>query len=395
MKPITINLVGQYTDGYIYLGRLFLVDMEGTVYSMSMDSIIDSIHVKDAFSTLKMAFLRNDWLVNSQGRNFFDIPRQLENFKKTWNLLAMTEFSVDTGKIRVEKHFNIPNAPIFDIKAYNLRLYLGNQSGLYESQLLTQNDEFKCIFQPSKIFDARTTYLSAKAGELMVSSNSEGLFRGRVGTNSNKTIIRDKPIADKSIRTGWASYDVLNYESQNNFVYYMNEVGILDELPRTSYSANDESSVKKAITNFGVKEYSQKNLMPDYLKDADIRYSFNSSKFCFLLTSKNTLYRAAIVKKVQSVHLSSRLATTEDSFERVVKLKGKTKVISTALVPSGMIIETLSSVILTSVDVKPTVLHDYPIYSLKTFLSSKRFKNIVLVFHEYGVSIHSLFPVEL
>lgn len=394
MKPITINFPGKYIDGYIYLGRLFLVEMDGTISSVSMDTLIAQIKVNDLSNVLKTAFLRNDWLSNQQGRSFFQMPGQLNNFKILWNRLAKAELIIDSSKFNLSKHFEVPDSPIFDIRAYGLKLYMGNRNGLYESQFITDGDKFKNVLEPKKIFDARTTFLSAKSGELMISSNSDGLFRGKVRGVYEKTEIINKPLAEKSIRTGWATYDVLNYESQNDFVYYVNEVAKSESQPRTPYSNNDENSIKKEITRFGISEYKQEDILPDNLINAQIKYSFNSSNYCFLLNSDNILYRSTFIKDINNLHLSKK-SVIENNFEKLLKLKGKTKIISTALVPSGVIIETLSSVVLTTSALKPTILHDRPIFALKTLLSSKRFKNLVLVFHESGLSIHSLFPVDI
>lgn len=394
MNPITINLLGKYTDGYVYLGRLFLVEMDGTVSSISMDKLIAKIRLGDATNILKTAFLRNDWLNNEQGTNFFQIPGQLKNFKAAWNKIVKSELVIDSKDITLDKHFCIPDAPVFDIRAYGLNLYIGNRSGLYESKFITKDDNFEQLRQPSKIFDARTTFISAKFGELMISSNSDGLFRGQVGLFDNSTKVDGNPIAQKSIRTGWASDDVLNYESQNDFVYYVNKVEKSEKRPRNQYSKNDESSEKREVKAFGIEKYSQNDIMPENLKNDQIKYSFNSSKYCFLLSTKNILYRSTFIRKIGDVHLSKQLVT-ESKFEKLLKISGKTKIISTAFVPSGTVIETLSSVILTSSALKPVVLHNCPIYGMKTLLSSRRFKNLILVFHDSGLSIHSLFPISL
>lgn len=393
MKPITLNIIGQFTDGYIYLGRLFLIELDGTVSSVSMDELVEQARLNNMFSVLKVAFLRNDWLDNQQGKNFLQIPGQLKSFKAAWDRLANSELAVDSRALNLVKHFDIPDTPIFDIRAYGLRLYFGNRNGLYESQLITKQDEFENIRKPLKVFDARTTYISAKSGELMISSNSDGLFRGKVGIASNKSTVNESPVSSRSIRTGWASYDVLNYESQNSFVYYVNETDKAKGNPRVSYSNNDENSDKKEIKNFGVEMYSQEDLLNAQLKDAEIKYSFNSSNSYFLLTSKNILYRSAIVKKMDGNH--HKVPVVKRYFDEILKFKGKTKIISTAFIPSGVVVETLSSVILTSTVSNPLVLHNYPVYTIKTLLTSRRFKNIVLVFHKFGLSIHSLFPINL
>jgi hypothetical protein len=395
MKPISINILGSYVDGSIYLGRLFLVQMDGVVSSVSMDELITSVNAPDISNVLQLAFLRNDWLSNPQGRGIFRIPGLLEKFKQEWVFAADTEVAIDSKKLNIKKHLLIPDAPIFDIKAYGLKLYFGNRNGLYESQLEADNNEFRTLWQPKKIFDSRTSYISAKSGELMVSSNSDGLFRGNVGLYKEKSKVNERAVADKSLRTGWASFDLINYESQNNFVYYVNEVTKPDKnkSPRVPYSANDETSEKREIKNFGIDKHSQIDLMPNALRDRTIKYSFNSSNFCFFLTSENSLYRTSLIKDKNAVHLSRKVA--QDDFEELLTLTGRAKIISSSLVPSGTILETVSSVLLTTSGEKPRIIHDHPIYALRTFLTSRRFRNLVLVFHETGATLHSLFPIEL
>ncbi|MCC3159910.1 hypothetical protein LJ737_21900, partial [Hymenobacter sp. 15J16-1T3B] len=171
MKPLTLQIDNKFVDGYIYLGRLFLINREGDVCSVLMDDLIKPFSNSEYYNLLKLAFLRNDWLLNEQSKTTINLNGIKSKFDAFWKKASNNEFTIRIDN-NTKRHFQIPDAPVFDIKAHGMHLYMGNRNGLYESLIIPDKDEFKSIHRPRKVFDARTNFISAKAGEVMISSNA-------------------------------------------------------------------------------------------------------------------------------------------------------------------------------------------------------------------------------
>ncbi|MCC3160843.1 hypothetical protein LJ737_26635, partial [Hymenobacter sp. 15J16-1T3B] len=223
-------------------------------------------------------------------------------------------------------------------------------------------------------------------------SNADGLFTGRIQNSGEKLLVNEKALLTKSIRTAWSSYDVLNYDTQNNFTYFKNEVEKPKTERRTPYSSSDEESSNVKITNFGVESFKQENILPPNIKQEDIKYSFNSSNYCFFVTKNGKITSSSIIKEKETnqIHISSRAALNTELNAKVI---GPTKVISSAIIPKGCVIEFISSTVIIKEN-KLAILTTEPAYAVKTFPASKRFKNIILTFDKNGVTLFSFYPFE-
>src|SRR5690606_38574122 len=131
------------------------------------------------------------------------------------------EFTIDFDIDDFEIISEVPSMPVLDMRLYAMRMYLGCKEGLYEINLNPQDNYHLKPSKPELRFDAKITHLNAKSGEVIISANSEGLFHGSFLNEKNKLEVIPKPVAKKSIRTGWSSYDVINYEEHNNFEYFV------------------------------------------------------------------------------------------------------------------------------------------------------------------------------
>lgn len=395
MKNLILDIKINALDGYLYNGELFIISKEGIVSSISFETLIQFAITSNPefYSILNLAFLRNDWINNQQGFIYQSLGKTKSEFKQQWNKISNKKIEIEVTDEYISKYFECPSMPIFDIKAYGMRLYLGHRNGLHESILNFDKITNKPnLYKNAKVFDARSSYISAKSGEILISSNTDGLFSGTLWQNMNENIvINQRKIAEKSLRTGWATYNVINYEEQSKFIYLKNDIEKATKEQRYRFSMVDEPPEKVHIKEYGKEKYSLDTLLPNRkYNDEEIKYSFNSNTSIYFMLSNNKLIHQYLHenRETDKIYLSHR--------EHVLPFKTKTKVnkpISTSFIPNGCIIEFYDNVFLIHKN-KTQLIMNEPIFTIRTFPTSKRFKNIIIIFKENGISIQSIYPFD-
>ncbi|MGV3459158.1 MAG: hypothetical protein ACO1N9_01760 [Flavobacterium sp.] len=390
MKTLRLKIKGEFQDGYVYSGQLFLLHNSGEVSCISLDEILlkNFTHDSEEYNFLKLTFTRNDWFHNNQGRSYFKINDFKTNFNKLWKKYSKIDYDLVLAYDYLNVLQKIETTPSFDFQLYGMRIYIGNNNGLYEAPISIDNRV--SLNKPiSRVFDARTTQISAKAGSLMLSSNTEGLFHGQLHDYTSDLSVLEKPISKKSIRTSWSGYDVLNYETQKKFDYLIGDYTTSDDRKHL-YSKADESSKKILINSVGDRTISQESLISNLnFKDEDITYSFNSSNSCYFILNNGDFINTFFKKnhKSNEVHLSSRVF----KLPRNLRKNKIIRPVSTKIVPSGCIIEYFDQVVLVHNNQR-TVLEEKAVTAIKTFPHSLRYKNIIAIFDGEGVSLHCMYP---
>jgi hypothetical protein len=395
MKPLKINIRCQAHDGYLYGGRLFLVCNDGAIKSISLWSIIASNidYLSPEYKIFKLAFDRNNWTTNSQAKSIFNIPSLHKQFQNEWNKFSdiTYDFSIDDNELKTLD--TIKNMPIFDFIIYGMRMFLGNRNGLHESGFsINGNSEIRLNEGFDKVIDSRVTNITAKAGSLMLSSNSDGLFHGQLWAINERLKVKQKPVQEQSLRSGWSGYDVINYTSQNSFDYLKNSYGRNSER-KFLYSAGDEDSQKIWIDKVGDESISMDELFENIdINIEDIIYSFNSSESCFMFMKNGSFIHSYLNKNYKNdrdVKLSSRIHDLPKNKER----NTVNRPISTRIVPNGCVVEYFDKVILMQNGNK-IILENKGVTAIKTYPASIRYRNLITIFDGENLSIHSLFPLE-
>lgn len=395
MNTLKIHIKGEFQDGYLYGGQLFLVENCGDIKSISLWNIIiqNLTPNSNEYHFFKLVFTQNNWLTNSQANAYLGLLKFRKDFKSIWQNYSRNEYYFTLPKEKNLILGKIDNAPIFDFQLYGMRMYAGNRDGLYEAPIsINDQNIVKLNKSINRVFDGRTTQISAKSGSVIISSNTDGLFHGQLTNYENDLLVKEKPISDKSIRTNWSGFDLVNYETQNNFNYLKSEYSATEER-NYLYSKEDESSRKISIDLIGEKTYPLKDLITGLnFKETDIVYSFNSSESCFFFLKNGEFFHTYFRKdnKSENVKLSSRvykLPNVEKKNNQIIKP------ISAKNFLNGTIIEYFNKVVLVKNN-KKIVLENKPVTAIKTFPNSLRYKNIIAIFDGEGVTIHSVFPFE-
>jgi hypothetical protein len=393
MKTIKFSIKVKAIDSYIYGGHLFLILKDGRIIYSQLSRVIRKLieNYPDFENLIKLSFQRNDYLSNTQGLIFLGVGEIKSMFSKLWEKAAdEVEFVIDFDIEDFEIIAEIPSMPVLDVKFYAMRMYLGCKEGLYEINLNPKDRYHLNPSKPEKQFDAKVTHLNAKSGEIIISANNDGLFHGSFLNTKNKLKVMTKPVAKKSIRTGWSSYDVINYEEQNNFEYFVNETSVIEKKPE--YSKFDERIERRKITEFGKSKYGLQELLENSsIQKENIRYCFNSSTAGFFFMDNGQFVNINLNKeKKENFYFTSKnhslpmLEENKKTFKRPI---------SSSIVPKGCVVEYFDKVVLYQ-NSKAKIIESSPSINVRTYPSSIRYKNLISITKYDEITIHSIFPMD-
>lgn len=393
MKTIKFSLKVRAIDSYIYGGHLFLILKDGRIAFTELSKVIRKLvdNYSDFNNLIRLSFQRNDYLNNKQGLMILGIGELRNILMKLWERATNEiEFSIDFNIDDFKIISEVPSMPVLDMRLYAMRMYLGCKEGLYEINLNPQDNYHLKPNKPELRFDAKITHLSAKSGEVIISANSEGLFHGSFLNEKNKLKVIPIPVAKKSIRTGWSSYDVINYEEHNNFEYFVNDTARIDN--NLIYSRFDEQTERRRITEFGISKYGMSELMAhSNVKVEDISYCFNSSTSGFFFTKDGQFVNINLNKENKQDYYFTSRNHILPNLEKKKKLL--IRPVSSSIVPKGCVIEYFDKVVLYQ-NGKAKIIENSPSINVRSYPNSIRYRNLISITKDEEISIHSIYPFD-
>lgn len=395
MKPLKIHIDYNALDAYLYAGQLFLICKDGTLKSIPLWKLIKSNlkskSLSEEFSMFQFAFDKNNWLNNTQAELFLGINGMYTSFNKAWSKISNMEFSFTIDEDDIVTLCEIPHMPVFDFQLYGMRLFIGNRKGLFEAGISNDyKDDIHLNEKLDKVIDSRITNISAKVGSLMLSSNSDGLFHGQLLNINERVEVGQKAIQDKSLRTDWTGYDIINYESQNNFDY-LKTFYVREENRNYLYSAGDEDSKKiriKKIDDVIPMDYLLENA---HFDSSEILYSFSSPKACFFFLNNGKIFHT----NWNRFHDGEKKIALRSNFQELPSLFKKEiiqKPITANTVSKDFhVLEYFDRVLLLQND-KVFTLEEKGVASVRTYNSSIRYRNLITTTDGEGINIFSVYP---
>lgn len=392
MRTLRFSINVKAVDSYLYGGYLFLALEDGALGYIPMSRIMHRLKERypEFTSLLRLAFERNDFFSNETGKTFLGIPEVMKVMMKLWNFASESvDFCLDFDELEDDFYVidNIKSFPILDLKMYAMTLFVGCKDGLLESRLNLGDDNYSIA--PGKFrkkFDAKIIGLNACCGSIVVSAGKDGLFFGPFDIDEG-VVVNERPVDDVSYRTGWSSTDIVNYKSSSDFEYLTNIVEKFEDKPL--FSKYDERSERKRIVQLGEQKYGMRQLFKTDIFDInDIVYAFNGSSSSFVLT-KQGLYNMSFIKTQDDIHLSQRVYELS-LFDKNRKFE---KPISASVVPAGCVIEFYDEVVAVKNN-QVIELETEPAYSVRTYMNSFRYRNMVGVTKQDVMTIHSLDPFD-
>jgi hypothetical protein len=387
------SILVEAIDSYIYSGHLFLILKDGDIAYTPLTRVISKLvdNYPSYNNLIQLTFKRNDYLSNTQGDMMLGIGEIRKSFIDLWEkAVEEIQFVVDFDIADYEIISKVPVMPVLDMRLYAMRLYLGCKEGLYEIKLNSDDRYHLKPSKPERRFDTKVTCLNAKLGEVIISANSDGLFHGSFINSNNFLEVVEKPVTKKSIRTCWSHYDVVNYEEQNNFEYFVNETINLSNKPL--YSKFDEYTERKQISEFGTSKHRLSELLENsQIKQEEISYCFNSSTSGFFFMKDGRFVNINMRKEnKEDLSFSSRTRVLPNLQDTKNKAK---RPISSSIVPNGCVVEFFDKVVLYQ-NLKAKIIETSPSINVRTYLSSIRYRNLISVTKEKEVTIHSIFPFD-
>lgn len=300
MKPLTIRLINKdLSDLYCYAGYFFFATDGGNVYSISLVSVFNELASKyvEYKNFLKIALINNDYLMNDQFEALIFGNIQTK-FIIEWNKASKIIFEYSLDFSNCTSLGKVSGYPIYDMKAYGFYLFIGHGKGADYFKLNT-NIAGEKIGRNKKIIDARIVNISAKIGQVLYSAGTDGLFTNSL--SDDELIINKKTLADVSYKTNWSTWDFANYESNNKFVYFHNQIKKQEKRIFT-YSNIDDEKTKNIISKIGVLQFSSSKL----LKDESINYVINNNNYYYLFLKNGDIKIVNLINDEEETHFSSR-----------------------------------------------------------------------------------------
>jgi hypothetical protein len=393
MRTLKFSITVDAIDSYIYSGHLFMILQNGNIAYAPLAKIMWrlTLNYPEFESLIRVSFQRNDYLTNRQGGIFFGIGEMKKSFVELWQRASEEmDFNIEFNDEDYKVIAEIPTMPVLDLKLYAMRLYIGSKKGLYEINLNSDDRYNLKPSKPDRRFDGKVTCLNAKSGEIIISSNSNGLFHGSFLNESNKLKVIEESASKKSLRTGWSGYDVINYEEQNDFEYFANETESIDKKPK--FSKFDEYTERKRITEFGASKFDLSFLLKrSKIKKENIKYCFNSSTSGFFFMNDGSFVNVNLTKpKDEEYYFTSRnhiLPKLNNGKKQYLKP------ISTAIIPKGCVVEYFDKVVLYQ-NSKAKIIEVSPAINVRTYPTSIRYRNLISITKSKEIAIHSIFPFE-
>lgn len=395
MNTIRFTIKAKAIDSYIYAGQLFLFMQDGRIMRCSYEKVINRL--KENYPDLKplitLAFLQNSYMHSEAAKIILGVKEVMDALHRVWDYAASTiDFFLDYKDIEHDCYMigSVPSSLVLDVKMYNKHIFLANKSGLYEVMF----DEIFGMNTPAmhKRFDAKVVHVDAKFDTVVISAGREGLFTGYVPEGEVSNVI-EQEIMKSSFRSAWSIYNIMNYEQPNEFTCLVNSVEKIPMGKRKRRSFESQESYK--ILEVGREQLSMEQLMKSVKergkeKMTQVSYAFNSHQYGYFLKKTGKLLRMNIQsKKDDDFYYSS--AIKEYPIEKSVKGE---KPISASIIPNGCVLEYFDKVILYQ-DGKTYIIENEPTITVRSFVSSYRYKNIVAVTKEDGCTFHSVDTLDM
>ena len=395
MSTIRFSIKVKALDCYIYAGRLFLILQEGNLVCCSYDKIID--YLKEKYPDLKplitLAFQQCSYLNSDAAKAILGVKEVMDALHRVWDYAANTiDFSIDYTDI--EREFSdlgiVPSMPVLDMKMYNKHVFLGSKDGLFEFLF----DEIYSFDGPKfkKGFDEKIVHVDSKFDTVVLSAGSRGLFTGSVpGVKTTKIV--EKEVMKKSLRSSWSSFNIMNYDRGDEFAFLVNDVKKLDlkERRRTRYDGQESYE----IVSVGKEQIGMDKLMEPIMKRRKINmdyviYCFNSHQSGYFLTKSGALFQLNLLSKNNDYYYSSSVLREYP----MVKDVNAERPVSASILPNGCAIEYYDNVVLYQNN-KSSVIEKIPSITVRSFVNSYRYKNIVAATKEEECTFHAVDTLDL
>jgi hypothetical protein len=266
---------------------------------------------------------------------------------------------------------------ILDLAVYREHLYLGTDNGLFSAPLELSATGRRFDASLERQHDAHALKVTTRFDSVIVSCGDDGLFGAVRASEAPSSRLSLRKLQHQSLKNAWLRSSLVNYPSHRDW----------EILPTTEEGWSDGEHRWRVVdfppnNRFGLSslmdEIRQKK--PDFDQD-DVQFSFNSDRYIFIHTFAGEFF---------SLRLGKRLGVSRVYFHQTYKGTG-VRILSAAPLGDGIVIETQNRVFLFARE-RWFHLVDRDVLSVRTFQSSRKFRNIASIATEDGLHLVSVKP---
>lgn len=304
------------------------------------------------------------------------VSAAFDNFPQPFVELNPSQYQLN--EIGLEISANI----ILDTNIYNGRIYLGTDNGLYHGDFDWGRDNVDLASSFTRRSDTKCVSTTVGYGAINASCGDQGLYSGfdEFGWIKFQKKNGLRKVAEKSFRSTWLAYDVVNYTSSTELTL------LRTSREKLKSETGKPTGSRQVLTGIGTERvdlgYLLEHVQAEFgVSKESLQYVYNSKHDVFIHTLDGNFY---------SIEISlQKIGGPKIRFTRTYKGKG-TRILSAHPTDVGLIIETDKRVFLFANERWWSIMES-AVLSIRTFPRSKRFRNLVALTTEEGLHLVGLF----
>ncbi len=385
-------------DCYLYADHLFLFFADSRIAYVPYLVVIHELKNKypQYWHLIDLIFLYNRYGKSDAAKKILAVPEMRDAMERVW-LRAAQEIEFEINYSEIEKYSKIigewQSIPL-DVRVYAMRLYVGCRDGLYESALHSTFGRDLSAKKLERCYDGKVTAVNASYNSIIISADWDGVFTADLGDISDeykKLEVGDRPTVNRrSIRTNWKGTDIINYDTPSSFTYLNNTEEKIPKIVNYIRGESMQSHQRKRISKFADSVIEMKDLLSQTtIQNEDIVYSFNSSQRGYYFLENGSFVSTAINRRRGTYCLSNEIKT------EFAEEDGKYQCpLSVVMIPYGFVVEFFDNVMLFKGGARYMLEDEQPI-SVRSYMSSRNYRDIVSVVSENKVTLHSLYTLDV
>jgi hypothetical protein len=395
MQALKLIVPGTYWDSQIYQGRLYLFNMDGSLFTLDWDETIGSYgqHTGEQFA-LSCAFQRSDYLYGSRWDPFFADNDVIALIKSKFDKLASTELAIDPmhiEKYRQSARENPLPFPHSDCIIYDQQMYTSAPSGVFRSTC-NKRTVGPISGRPVKLWDMPVNAVSAGWGCLAMAAGSEGLWqyemdRSRYASlrKDDETFFQVSPLSCSACEWSYYSIFCSSYESGGYLADF--SYATPEEDAHTSQE-DDELFAFTGRTRFGNGLHAFSERVREFEEIVPAAKIFNSQGYTWGCRDK------VCQSSNGTIHVAKYKPWAEDAQDRIRRLddvklaSGFGPIVSAALATFGVVVECEDGLIVLRSDDGQASIVGEPV-NWRVFPRSKHYANHLHIVYDDRLEIWS------
>lgn len=219
MRTLSIRLVGDWVDCWLYKEHLILWDEMNQMYVASIKNVLNAIRLRygnSAAPLVNMALFRNDWKNSAFLRDFLEVDGVMDAVSSAARHFPPV-FELSLNDIRaVESTRDFLDGIVTDSVIYADRVFVSTTSGLYQTSFSTRKPSQR---RPTAMVLDRPVFgVTAKYGAVNAAAHEQGLWFRSIKFGATSMEFDKRPleqIGEYSLKIESFWRDLINYTGEN------------------------------------------------------------------------------------------------------------------------------------------------------------------------------------